>query len=63
MKEPLMTIAQVAEQLGLHVKTVSIMARRGDIAGYRVGPGKHAPYRFSQEQVDRYLSKRMTVRP
>lgn len=53
MTSPLMDLNQ-AEQLGIHPKTLSVYARRGEIA-YRIGLGKTTPYKFSQEQIDAFL--------
>lgn len=59
MKPALMTLNEVSEQINVHPKTMVMYARRGDIASYRVGLGKKAPYRFSQEQVDAFLKARL----
>lgn len=58
-KAPLMTIDEVAAQLGIHPKTMVIYARRGDIASYRIGLGRTSPYKFSQEQVDAFLKTQL----
>ena len=59
MTAPLMTLNQAAEQLGIHPKTLSVYARRGEIASYRIGLGKTAPYKFSQEQIDAFLKTQL----
>lgn len=59
MQPQLMTLPQTAEQLQIYPKTLVVLARRGDIASYRMGVGPKAPYRFSQEQVDAFLKSRL----
>lgn len=52
----LMTAAEVASFLGLHVSTVKGMAKRGQLAGLKVGPTEHnAQWRFRRADILAYL--------
>lgn len=53
----LLTVREVAEQLGYHPETVRTMARRGQIPALKLG-GRTSPYRFRQAQIDVFLATR-----
>lgn len=55
---PLLTVPEVAKTLRCGEESVRVMARRGDIESIRVGGGKRAAYRFTEEAVDAYLSEK-----
>ncbi len=51
----LLTVHEVADQLGYHPETVREMARRGEIPALKLG-GRTSPYRFRQSQIDAHLA-------
>jgi excisionase family DNA binding protein len=52
----LLTTQDVAELLGLSRKYVYVMVERGELEHYRLG----TRIRFSRNQIERYLSERVT---
>lgn len=52
-----LTTAQVAERLGVSVRTVMRLINRGDLAAEKIGPGT-APYLFNPSDVERLAQKR-----
>lgn len=54
-----LTVHDVADLLQIAPETVRVMARRGELASLRVGRGRTAAYRFTQDAIDAYLSKRL----
>ena len=56
-KQPrMLTIAQAAEQLGLHPKTVRKWADQGILPVVRLGPRKDR--RFAREDIHRFVQSR-----
>lgn len=53
---------EVAERLGLHLKTVEALARGRKIPCYRISDGPRGHFRFREDQVDAWLERRR-VRP
>lgn len=60
MSQELYTLREAADQLRIHPKTLTMYARRGEIASFRVGLGAKSPYRFTQEHIDEFLASRYT---
>lgn len=57
-REPLMTLAQVAEYLNLSTKTVRRLVADGKLPAYRVTGGKRGtPLRFKPVDVDTLLRR------
>lgn len=55
--EPLLTVQEVAELFGIGVAQVRILARRREIASYRLGAGPKARRRFRPSDIEEYLKK------
>ena len=53
----MLTVADVAERLGVSVSLVYEIVAKGDISCYRIGPRRGA-IRFEEEDVDAYLKSR-----
>ena len=51
------TVAQVAEMIGVHEKTVRLMALRGELEGIRLG-GPKSSLRFSEAALTRWETTR-----
>ena len=52
----LLTVFDVAEQLGWHPQTVREKARRGELPAMKPGGGRTSPYRFRQSAIDAFLA-------
>lgn len=57
MKDNLLRVRDVAEQLDVHPETVREMARKGQLRSIKFG-GRTSPYRFRQASVDAFLAQR-----
>lgn len=54
-----LTPAEVATQIGCEPEHVKLLARRGDLVGFKTGRGgKTSPWRFRQAQVDAFIATR-----
>lgn len=53
--EPLLSLREAADLLGMHWKTLEIFARRGQIPGTKVGKR----WRFRASVLDRWLTDRL----
>jgi len=57
--EPALTVEQVAQMLGTSPETVKVLARRGELVGFKTGRGgKTSPWRFRPAQVDAFIAGR-----
>ncbi len=55
-RQPLLTVADVARQLGVHPpETARKLARQGRIRAAKFG-GRTSPYRFRQSAVDEFIA-------
>jgi excisionase family DNA binding protein len=63
MREPDLTVKQVAEELQAAPELVYTMCRRGVLASYRVGVrnSPNAPIRIRRKDLDEYKTKRSTT--
>ena len=52
-----LNVDQVAEQLGCEPEQVRVLARRGELVGFKNGR-QTSPWRFRQSQVDAYIARR-----
>jgi excisionase family DNA binding protein len=51
---PLLKVSDVAERLGLHERTVYVLARRGEIRSVKLG---YRSLRFRLEDINEYLEQ------
>lgn len=61
LRDPLLTVREVADRLRVNPETVRVMARRGDLESLRVGKGRTAAYRFPESAIDQYLDDHKTA--
>lgn len=54
-RHPLLTVVDVARQLGVHPETARKLARQGRIRAAKFG-GRTSPYRFRQSAVDEFIA-------
>ncbi len=54
--EQLLTVEQVANQLQVHVETVRVWIRRGDLIAINIGN----EYRISRDDLHEFLQRRKT---
>jgi excisionase family DNA binding protein len=54
MREPDLTVKQVAEELQLSTKMVQILCASGRIKSYRVSSGPRSPIRVRARDLDAY---------
>lgn len=47
----------VAEILGIAPKTVRAKTRRGEIPGFKAGPGATSPYRYDPVQIELLIAR------
>jgi excisionase family DNA binding protein len=57
------TIAEAAEHLQISQRTVRRLIADGELAGYRVGQGSHAPIRIDFDEIDEQLMRPMNQPP
>ena len=58
----MLTSAEVCERLRIDKKTLFKRIQDGDITAVKVGPGRNAGYRISEEALAEFL-ERNTVKP
>jgi excisionase family DNA binding protein len=62
MRTALLTVKQVAEQLGVHYKTACELVAGGEIPAHNIGStGNGKRYRIRQSDLDRWLQSRRTT--
>ena len=49
-----MTSKEVAEYLRIHQATLSKLARRGEIPGFKIG----SDYRFRRDEIDKWIAEK-----
>lgn len=55
----LLTVADVADQLGINAQTVRQMTRRGELPGFKTGrAGKTSPYRYRAAAIEAHIRAR-----
>lgn len=52
----LLSVHDVADQLGWHPETVRQKARRGELPAMKPGGGRNSGYRFRQSSIDAFLA-------
>ena len=52
-----LTLHEAAEVLRMHPKTLSVLARRGDIQSVRATPAKRAAHLFTDAHIEAFLEK------
>lgn len=56
--EPLLTVAEAAEQLHSHPETVRKLLRRGDLAGIKFpSANRGGTWKIRQSSIDRFLTR------
>jgi excisionase family DNA binding protein len=58
MKNIFFTLSELAENLKVSEQTIMQQIRRGNLRGYKIGKG----WRFSDDQIDDYMEKRLVSR-
>ncbi len=57
MSTRLLTVHDVADRLGMAEKTVRAKTRRGEIPGFKTGPGATSPYRYDPVQIELLIAR------
>lgn len=57
MTEKLLNTQQVADHLGLHVRTVAAWCLEGRLRHYKLGVGRNAPLRIPESELKRLLQE------
>lgn len=57
MNARLMTVHEVGDLLRMSPKTVRAKTRRGEIPGFKTGPGSTSPYRYDRTQIELLIAR------
>ena len=58
----MLTLTQVAERFDVSPETVSAWIRSGELAAVNVSAGKVPRYRIEEQDLERFLQSRQTIR-